>query len=74
MIKEIIMHLWQQISIIYISLYVCMRFSCLHVYVCTMSAIGANGIHNRKSDPLELEIQMVMNHHVVLRLNLKSFA
>lgn len=74
MIKEIIMHLWQQISIIYISLYVCMRFSCLHVYVCTMSVIGANGIHNRKSDPLELEVQMVMNHHVVLRLNLKSFA
>lgn len=74
MIKEIIMHLWQQISIIYISLYVCMRFSCLHVNVCTMSVIGANGIHNRKQDLLELEVQMVMNHHVVLRLRRKSFA
>lgn len=42
--------------------------------MCTMCVIGANRVHKRNLDPLGLEVQMALSHHVVLRRKLQSSA
>lgn len=38
---------------------------CLYVYLWTTSVPGAWGVQKRALDPLELELQVVVNHHVL---------
>ena len=37
---------------------------CLHVCLCTTYMPGAYGVQKRVLDPLELELQTVVSHHV----------
>lgn len=37
---------------------------CLHVCLCTTFMSGALRVHRKASDPLERELQVVVNHHV----------
>ena len=39
---------------------------CLHIFLCIMSMPGDLGGQNRESGPLELELTMVVDCHVVL--------
>lgn len=36
---------------------------CLHVHICTMCMLGTSGGQKRASDPLMLELKMVVSHH-----------
>ena len=37
---------------------------CLHICLCTMYVPSAFGVQKRALDPLELESQMTVSHHV----------
>jgi hypothetical protein len=45
----------------------CIWAFCLHVYVCTMPMLGACGDQKRAWDPWELELWMVVKHHLGAR-------
>lgn len=38
----------------------------MHVYLCTTRVPGAHGGKKKASDPLEMELQTIVSHHVVL--------
>lgn len=42
----------------------CRGISCLHVFLCTMCVLGAHKGQKVAMDPLELELQTDVGHHV----------
>ena len=41
-------------------------FACMHACMCTVHILGAYRGQKRVLDPLEMELQMAVNHHEVL--------
>lgn len=37
---------------------------CLHAYMCVPYMSGVPGDHRKKLNPLELELQIILSHHV----------
>ena len=55
---------------VHICLYVHVCFVCMCIWVSTMCVLGACGGQKRVSDSLELELDTVLSHHVMLAIEL----
>lgn len=50
----------------------CECFACM--FICTTCVPGAHGGRKKASDPLEMELQTIVSHHVVLGTKHRSFS
>lgn len=60
--QNAIIHSLFSLTFTFLNLYV--QIFCLHVYMCTMCMSGTRGSRKRVSHLLELELLMVLSHHV----------